>query len=242
MKICLAQIKPLKGDIEQNIANHIKFIDRAADLGASAIFFPELSLTGYEPALAKDLATTKDDTRFAIFQRFSDAKSMTIAVGIPLLANDGIQIGMIIFQPNQEVKTYSKQLLHHDEEPCFVRGKKQVIITINDLQIAPTICYESLQPEHAQKANDLGANLYVASVAKSTKGIEKAYRHYPQIAAQYAMPVLMANSVGHCDNFIAAGRSGVWSKNGTLLGQLDDRMEGLLLFETAVEKASAHLF
>ena len=92
MKICIAQTRPIKGDIDQNIASHIKFIERAADLHASAIFFPELSLTGYEPELAKALATTAADIRFKIFQQICNAKSITIGAGVPTSTSMGIHI------------------------------------------------------------------------------------------------------------------------------------------------------
>jgi hypothetical protein len=57
-----------------------------------------------------------------------------------------------------------------------------------------------LQPNHSEKAFQLGADIYIASVAKSQSGVDKAMRHYPEVAKKYAMPVLMANSVGsvHC--------------------------------------------
>lgn len=56
MKICVAQTRPIKGEIDKNIEIHKKFIDLATSKGANMIFFPELSLTGYEPKLAKHLA------------------------------------------------------------------------------------------------------------------------------------------------------------------------------------------
>ena len=57
MKIAVAQTKPVTGDIDSNIKNHITLATVAADNGADIIIFPELSLTGYEPSLAKQLAT-----------------------------------------------------------------------------------------------------------------------------------------------------------------------------------------
>jgi predicted amidohydrolase len=81
----------------------------------------------------------------------------------------------------------------------------------------------------------LGATIYVASVAKSAKGVEKAFAHYPVIAKQYAMPVLMANCVGFCDNFFSVGKSAVWTKEGKLVGELDDKREGILIFDTETE-------
>ncbi len=83
MKICVAQTKPVKGDIQRNIENHKKLIDMAASHGADIIIFPELSLTGYEPTLAKELATTQDDSRFDDFQQISDRRQITIGIGVP---------------------------------------------------------------------------------------------------------------------------------------------------------------
>jgi hypothetical protein len=45
----------------------------------------------------------------------------------------------------------------------------------------------------------------------------------------------MANCIGFCDNFLSVGKSAVWTKEGKLVGQLDDKMEGILFFDTETE-------
>lgn len=65
MKISIAQIEPVKGDIERNLARHLLFIEAALEKKADFIMFPELSLTGYEPELAEELATDAGDERLA---------------------------------------------------------------------------------------------------------------------------------------------------------------------------------
>jgi predicted amidohydrolase len=238
MKIGIAQIRPIKGDILANIEKHKKLVELACAQKAAAIFFPELSLTGYEPELAATLATNQDDIRLNDFQQISDANKITIGLGVPTKIKTGVQISMIIFQPDKPRQTYSKQQLHEDEFPYFVTGDSQVILTIDNKKIAPAICYESLQPEHALKASSLGADVYLASVAKSQNGINKAMSHYPQVAKNYSMPVLMSNCVGFCDNFNSVGNSAVWTKRGELIGQLDDKNEGLLVFDTKTEEVT----
>lgn len=236
MKICVAQTKPITGNIAANIEAHKKFIELALTLNAAAIFFPELSLTGYEPELAKKLATHQNDPRLDIFQEISDINNIVIGVGLPTVIEIQVRISMIIFEPNIPRQTYSKQILHPDEFPYFQNGVEQVIIKLAAWNIAPAICYESLQPTHAKSACKLGANVYLASVAKPANGLEKAVEHYPFIAKQFAMPVLMSNAVGFCDNFLSVGKSAVWTKKGELAGQLDDKMEGILIFDTATEE------
>jgi predicted amidohydrolase len=238
MKICIAQTKPIKGKISANIEAHKRFIELALTLNAEAIFFPELSLTGYEPELAKKLATNQNDNRLDIFQEISDKNKIIIGLGLPTESESQIRISMVIFEANNPRHTYSKQQLHSDELPYFENGFGQVIIKTNDKNIAPAICYESLQPTHSENAFKLGADIYLASVAKPEKGIEKAYNHYPKVAKKYAIPVLMANCVGFCDNFLSAGKSAVWTKEGELAGQLDDKTEGILIFDTETEEVT----
>lgn len=235
MKICIAQTKPIKGNISANIEAHKTFIKLALTLNAEAIFFPELSLTGYEPDLAKKLATNQNDNRLDIFQEISDKNKIIIGLGLPTESESQIRISMIIFKPNKPRQTYSKQQLHSDEFSYFENGVGQVIIKSSDKNIAPTICYESILPTHSENAFNLGADVYLASVAKPENGIKKAFEHFPAVAKQYAMPVLMSNCVGFCDNFLSVGKSTVWTKEGKLVGQLDDKMEGILLFDTETE-------
>lgn len=241
MKICIAQTEPIKGNVSANIEAHKRFIELALTLHAEAIFFPELSLTGYEPELAKKLATNQNDIRLDIFQQISDHNRIIIGLGLPTVTESQIRISMIIFEPNKPRQTYSKQQLHEDEFPYFDNGIGQIIIKTNDRKIAPAICYESLQPTHAENAFKLGADVYLASVAKSLNGVEKAYDYYPRVAKQYAMPVLMSNCVGFCDNYLCVGKSAVWTKEGTLVGQLDDTSEGILIFDTETEAVTKRM-
>jgi predicted amidohydrolase len=235
MKICIAQTKPIKGNVSANIEAHIRFIELALSSDSEAIFFPELSLTGYEPELAKKLATNQNDNRLDIFQQISNNNNIIIGLGLPTETESQIRISMVIFEANKPRQTYSKQQLHSDEFPYFENGVGQIIIKTNDKNIAPAICYESLQPTHSENAFKLGADVYLASVAKPENGIEKAFEHYPAVAKQYAMPVLMSNCVGFCDNFVSVGNSAVWTKEGELVGQLDDKTEGILIFDTETE-------
>ena len=242
MKICIAQTKPIKGNVSANIETHIKFIELALTANSEAIFFSELSLTGYEPELAKKLATNQHDNRLDIFQQISNSNNIIIGIGLPTATEAQVRISMIIFEPNKPRHTYSKQQLHSTEFPYFENGVEQIIIKTYDTNIAPAICFESLQPKHSENAFKLGADVYLASVAKPANGVEKAFDHYPKVAKQYGMPVLMANCVGFCDNFLSVGKSAVWTKEGKLIGQLDDKTQGILIFDTETEEIVQRIY
>ncbi len=235
MKICVAQTKPIKANIDFNITQHKKTINLAVVNSAEYIFFPELSLTGYEPALAAELATTADDKRFYDFQKISNDKKISIAVGMPLKTHNGTRIGMIIFEPDLQRKIYCKQYLHADEYPYFIKGDEQVFLACQKIAIA--ICYEISVPAHIEQVHKNAATIYIASVAKSVAGMNKAIEQLAGIAKNYSMTVLMSNCVGHCNDFDCGGKSSAWNNKGELLGQLEENSEGLLIIDTISETA-----
>lgn len=238
MKLVAAQIRPVPGDYEKNIARHIEIIHVAADQGAGVVLFPELSLTGYEPGLAEALAVDPGDSRFDEFQTLSDQYGMLIAVGAPTKGAQGTEISMITFRPGLERTCYSKQHLHADELPFFTPGTRQCVLSHADVALAPAICYESLQPVHAEQAAASGAQVYLASVAKSEKGVASANSHYPMIARKHSMTVVMANCIGAADNFITAGCSAIWNSHGELVCSADATQEALVAYDMQTGEAS----
>ncbi|CAN5239246.1 carbon-nitrogen hydrolase family protein [soil metagenome] len=235
MKICVAQTRPLKGDIPANIINHKKLISLAVSFEADTIIFPELSLTGYEPELAKTLATDINDIRFNDLQELSDTNNITIGVGMPTKNDTSICISMVIFQPHQQRKLYSKKYLHADEEPFFISGENAACLT-GDKKIALAICYELSIPEHSANAFENRAEIYIASVAKTAAGVDKASESLSGIANKYSMTVLMSNCVGHCDNFESAGKTSIWNNKGLLMTQLNENDEGILIIDTDTQE------
>ena len=236
MKICITQTNPIKGDIETNIARHKKFIELAVSNAADIIIFPELSLTGYEPSLAKELATDANDIRLNDFQIISDTHQISIGVGLPTKSNAGICISMIFFQPNNPRQVYSKKYLHADEELFFVSGANISGIKIKEKNVALAICYELSVPQHSEDAFKSGAEIYIASVAKTATGVEKAFKTLSDTASKYSMTTLMSNSVGLCEDGLCAGQSAVWNNKGVLITQLDNTSEGILIFDTETQK------
>ena len=232
MKICLAQLKPVPGDIAANVNRHLHLIAQAVLQQADAIIFPELSLTGYEPALANNLATTPGDSRFTPFQGLSDAHNITIGVGLPLSQAGGISICLLFFHPNAKTSVYAKQFLHPDEEPFFIPGTNSVAFTGNEVNIALAICYELSVPGHAEDAIQNGAQFYLASVAKTAEGVGKAAVRLAQLSKDYAITTLMVNCTGTCDGTTCAGQSAVWNSKGEVLAKPDESREGILLLDT----------
>ena len=233
MKIGIAQTKPIPGDLAANIANHAQWIERAVMNGVELLIFPELSLTGYEPTLAKELALEPDDPRLDDIQALSDTHGISVGVGVPTPYKTDLRISLLVFRPHTPRHVYSKTYLHPDEEAFFVPGQSAPRIQVNHTNIALAICYEIFVPEHWESALKSGPEIYVASVAKFVDGIHKAVGRLSTLARDGRIPVCMSNCVGFADGSHCAGKSSVWNDQGLLIGQLNDVDEGMLIFDTA---------
>ncbi|NID12389.1 carbon-nitrogen hydrolase family protein [Fibrivirga algicola] len=238
MTICVAQSRPVTGNVPANLDKHIALIKLGIANGASAIFFPELSLTGYEPTLARNLATQANDPQFNVFQQLSDASQIVIGVGMPTITESGICISLLLFQPHLDRQVYSKQYLHADEVPYFVSGNDFPGLTIGGKKIALAICYELSVPAHTANACSGSAVVYIASVAKTAGGLSSTLSRLALIARTQSIPVLMANCVGQADGDICAGTSSAWNDSGQLTGQLASDNEGLLLLNLATQEVT----
>lgn len=135
MKIALAQMRSAAGNIEKNTLRHQEMIGEALKQDAEMIIFPELSLTGYEPRLAKSLAIYPEDPRLDVFQQTSDAGNIVIGLGAPTRHASGICISLLFFLPGQECRLYSKRYLHIDEEPYFVSGQNFPVLQVNEKKL-----------------------------------------------------------------------------------------------------------
>jgi predicted amidohydrolase len=239
MKICLAQMRSHPGDIAANTDRHLQLVRLAVSQRADMIIFPELSLTGYEPTLAKGFATTPDDKCFDAFREISAEQNIIIGIGAPLQQAEGITIGLLLFHPDKKTILYEKQYLHADEHPFFIPGKSNDRLIGDDARIALAICYEFSVPAHAEAALQNGAQVYLASVAKTAEGMAKAAERLAGLAKDHAITTLLVNCVEPCDGVTCAGQSAVWNNRGELLAQLDENSEGLLLLDTGTNEVES---
>jgi predicted amidohydrolase len=233
MKICVAQTKPIKGNIPKNIENHKNLLEIAIYNQADIIVFPELSLTGYEPELADELSISEiEDNRLNEFQVISNDNKIIIGVGMPTKNENGICISMIIFQPNKKRQIYSKHYLHPGEEKYFVSGQNTLPIELKNNKIAFAICYETSIFGHSETAHKNGADIYIASVLNSVNGVDNDIKRISEIAKRYSMISLMSNFTGKSGEYDCAGKTSIWNRQGVLVGQLNNKDEGIIIIDT----------
>ncbi|MFY0686021.1 MAG: carbon-nitrogen hydrolase family protein [Cyclobacteriaceae bacterium] len=231
MRIVLAQLSSIKGDVQANLIKHIACAEAANQMKADVVMFPELSIINYEPTIAPGLAALDWKVELKLLIDFTLKHPICLCVGAPTQseAGSGCHISMLMIDQG-DITTYSKQYLHSDEIPYFVNGKASIPLIRG--AIAPTICYELSQDEHIMQAMSLSPSVYMASVAKTDRGRLGAYGKLSEHATKHGVITAMVNAIGPTDDFISAGGSAVWDREGNKRASLDSNRSGLLMFDT----------
>ena len=237
MKIRLAQVWSEQGDVQRNIDHHLALL-RTLELGsADLVAFPELSLTNYDPGVARAAALDPGDDRLAAFQAFADETGTAVAAGAPLKTAGKPLIALLVFAPGRSPAVVGKGYLHADEVPFFSAFEGGVGVLDLAARIGVAICYEISVAAHTAAVMAHRPALYLASVAKTPGGVAASRSTLSGIARTYGVPVLMVNSVGTCEGKAAGGGSMVIGRTGRLLAQLGEADEGFLTFDTETESA-----
>lgn len=236
MKAATIQQSSYKGDIERNIEKHLVWIQKAIDHKVDLVAFPELSLTGYEPELASELATNDSDERLQPFQHLSNRHDITICVGIPTRSNGQLHVSMMIFRPNMNITTYSKQHLYPTEISIFAAAHNPLVLPIKEELVAPAICYELSNKEHHEHAAQKGASIYLASVLNSVAGVDEDLQKLSAIASRHRLITMMANYIGTSGGYQCAGKSSIWGDDGMLLAQANGTDEVMLTIDTITKQ------
>lgn len=234
MTICIAaaQSPSLAGDVEANVRTHVRFIDAARAEGVDLLVFPELSLSGYEPALLASCALMPGDARLAPIRDAAVAARMTVIVGAPQDGGDGglPWIAAFAFAPDGTVDVYRKQYLHAGEEQYVRVGELGAHCReLNGHRYALAICADTTHRAHAAAAAQAGAALYLAGVLISKNGYEHDAALMQRYAADFGIGVLMANHAAPSGGYDVAGRSAMWAPGGALLACADGPGDWLVI-------------
>ena len=113
--LAAAQSSSIRGDIKANVAHHVELAKAAAKPGANFIVFSELSLTGYEPELARGFAAKATDPRMKPLRRISLERGIGVVADAPMLTDIGLHIAAFVYRPPGEPLVYTKHHLHKGE-------------------------------------------------------------------------------------------------------------------------------
>ena len=237
MRLALAQINAVVGDLD---GNRERILSRLADAraeGAELVLFPELAVTGYPP---EDLLLRPAFVRAAEESLREIAKSctgLTALVGTPWFDRDLFNACAVC--ADGEVKgLYRKRYLPNygvfDEDRYFAPGRELLLLRLGGTLIGPTICEDIWQP--GPPATDLalaGAELLV-NLSASPYHVGKAEDREEMLvtrARDNSAYLAFCNLVGGQDELLFDGHSVVLDDEGEVLARAPGFEEALLVVD-----------
>ena len=221
MKIVMAQINTLVGDIKGNTQRILDVCVDQSALGVDMVVFPELTLTGYPPEDLLLRQHTTDLTAAALERLCQDLPDgLAVVVGYPRRQGGLLFNSAGVLYNGAVVAEYDKQCLPNyqvfDEKRYFEAGADTCVVTIKDLPIGLTICEDIWHPHPAANAAAAGAQLLInlnASPFHRGKQSERTAQ-VSALARTHQLPILYVNQVGGQDELVFDGGSFVVDARG----------------------------
>ncbi|MES2579894.1 MAG: NAD+ synthase [Pseudomonadota bacterium] len=237
MKIALAQINCIVGDIAGNAEKILDYANRAHAAGASLIVTPELALCGYPP---EDLLF-RDDFNAACeraLQKIAHSlPNITLLIGHPKQENGELFNAASIIENGKITATYHKQCLPNysvfDEERYFEAGNTPLVFEHSGTKIGVIICADGWESGPAIRAKQAGAEILL-SLNASPYHIDKLQTRYEVLAervSETGLSVVYVNLVGGQDELVFDGGSFVLDNTGKVTQQLPNFVEALSFVE-----------
>lgn len=236
IRFVIAQLNLLVGDISGNANKVIQAALNARDeLGAQAIVFPELTLTGYPPEDLLLRAGLHRAVGDALSDILSQVTGIDLVLGYPRKSADGLYNVAGVLRDGYIIEEYSKCELPNygvfDEKRYFTEGRGPSVVTIAGVPVGLAICEDVWFSEPVVNAKDAGAKLII-NLNASPYSIHKDKERLEQLEQRIdetGLPILYANLVGGQDELIFDGHSMVLSADGSLCVRAPAFEEGLFV-------------
>jgi NAD+ synthase (glutamine-hydrolysing) len=237
MRLALAQIDTVVGDLDGNRDRILARLEEARGEGADLVLFPELAVTGYPP---EDLLLRPGFLRAAartLEEVAAATRGIAALVGTPHLDRDLFNACAICV--DGEVKAiYRKQFLPNygvfDEDRYFQPGRGLVLLRCGETLVGPTVCEDIWQP--GPPATDLalaGAHV-VANISASPFHVGKGAEREEMLATRArdnSCWIALVNAVGAQDELVFDGQSLILDEDGEVVARGPAFEEALLLVD-----------
>jgi NAD+ synthase (glutamine-hydrolysing) len=246
MRLALAQIDTVVGDLDGNRERIVSRLEEARGAGADLVLFPELAVTGYPP---EDLLLKPGFLRAArrsLEAIAAQTAGISALVGFPHLDRDLYNACAVLgggevrgicckrFLPNYGV---------FDEDRYFQAGRGLLLLRLGDTLIGPTVCEDIWQP--GPPATDLalaGAHV-ICNISASPFHLGKGREREEMLsvrARDNACWVVFVNAVGGQDELVFDGHSLVLDQDGSIVVRGPSFEEALLVVDVDPSTAVGH--
>ncbi|WAC74605.1 nitrilase family protein [Roseateles sp. SL47] len=210
LKVAAVQMEPRIGQVADNVARSVRFIEQAAAQGASVVVLPELANTGYvfssrDEAFALGESATEGPTTRA-WQAVAARLGLHLVAGLTERDGDRLYNTAVVMGPRGLIGRYRKLHLWGDEHLFFEPGNLGLPVFHTEVgRLSAVICYDGWFPEVYRLLAMQGADL----VCMPTNWVPMPQQpaHMPAMANTLAMAAAHSNGMAVvCANRVGTER------------------------------------
>ncbi len=238
LRIAIAQLNPIVGDIAGNLKKAREARADAARQGADLVVFTELFLAGYPPedlVLKPSFAARCEEALKAFADDTADG-GPGVVIGVPLKRKSGLHNAVALLDGGKVVaERYKVDLPNYgefDEKRVFAPGPKPKPVTFRSVTLGLPVC-EDIWGEAGVCAvlAKAGAELLVVPNGSPFFREKMEVRH--KIALRQVkdtgLPLIYANQLGGQDELVFDGASFALEADGSLAFQMSQFEESVTL-------------
>jgi NAD+ synthase (glutamine-hydrolysing) len=234
LKIALAQLNSLVGDVPGNARQIVAAIESARDAhGADLIVFQELALCGYPPEDLLFHFGLRHQVTVALASVAEAARGITALVGFPEYAADGLYNSAAVMADGAVQSVYRKWMLPNysvfDEQRYFRSGAEPLVVDVCGVRVGVLVCEDVWAPDAAAASVAAGAELCAVLNGSPYEGNKQTRREQvlSELAAELGVPFVYQNMVGGQDELVFDGGSFAVNADGGLGMRAPSFAEGL---------------
>jgi NAD+ synthase (glutamine-hydrolysing) len=244
MRIAIAQLDCVVGDLAGNAARILDAVADARRGGADLVVTPELSLCGYPPEdlvlRPAFLAACENE-----LQRLArQIAGPSVLIGYPEAAERKPHNAVAVVRDGKVAAVYRKCELPNytvfDEQRYFEPRCEPCVVDVAGVRIGIVICEDIWFPPAARAAHEAGAQLIVVPNGSPYHTRQQALRRdvVRARARETGLPVVYVNRVGGQDELVFDGASFIVDGKGEITQQLPAWHETIAIaeFDGAVPK------
>jgi NAD+ synthase (glutamine-hydrolysing) len=233
MKIAIAQMNAMVGDIRGNADKILALAKQAYEHGASLLITPELALCGYPPEDLLYRADFNQANEHLLDHISKSLPNIALLIGHPHKNNGQLFNAASLIRNGKVEATYHKQVLPNysvfDEERYFEAGSTPLVFEHEGTHFGVLICADGWEAGPALKAKQAGAE-FLVSLNASPYHMDKLETRYDVIeerVKETGLAFIYTNLVGSQDELVFDGASFVLNQQGELTQQLPSFTECL---------------
>jgi NAD+ synthase (glutamine-hydrolysing) len=241
LRVALAQLNLVVGDLEGNAARILETYERAEADGCDLVAFPELAITGYPPEdllLRPAFVAQAQESMEKVAARTGRAVAV---LGFPFLERD-LYNAAAVCASGKVQGVYRKHILPNstvfDEQRYFTASSTDgPLFNVAGTRVAVTICEDAWSPSGPIITQAAGGAELVVNINGSPYYAGRLRERETMLstrAADASVPIAYVNLVGGQDELVFDGGSIVFDEQGRLVARARQFTEDLLVVDIDV--------